>query len=119
MAALERSHAVLRIICDESEHLSRHAVAYILNIGLDTLGDMLAGAILMRQDQMKVLADLTGLPEMYFTRGLDQESYKPVVDLAMELGLTPDQTIQMIKQATEQPARPHAGDGQASRVDQL
>lgn len=111
MGVLERSCHALRVICTESAQVKKVDVAYILGTAVATLNDLLSGTFPIKLEQMRILADLTGLPEVFFLKGLDETSYQPLVDLAMGLGLTPEEAMRRLESA-----RPHQDgeDGQFS-----
>jgi len=123
LGALARFRTVLRIICWESQHITRVVAAYIFGVKLATLDDMLAGTIPYQAEWLQILADLTTLPEMFFRHGAfpeEIEEYVPLIIKLQKQGLSPDQVAERLDRSG-QPARPHheGEDRRAPRLDEL
>jgi hypothetical protein len=73
LGPMERTREVLRLMTRLSRKTTRVVLAYVLDLEVQTLDDMLSGSVPVVHHLMQALADLTTLPESFFKSGVLDE----------------------------------------------
>jgi hypothetical protein len=103
--ALPRLRAVLRLIVNESKHLPRVVLAYVLSMGLDNLDGLLVGTVPPTKEVKEAVEALTTLPSTFFKYGEIEdavllEEYLPAILLAQRAGMTCEALQRLIERAS-------------------
>lgn len=103
----DRLRLVLQQIATSSRKVPRVVLAYVLGIELQTLDRIIHGPFVVAPWMAKAASDLTSLPEDFFVSvssqvlgEMDQlNSYRVVVSKAVQLGITPQDLLDMVERA--------------------
>jgi hypothetical protein len=95
----QRVRQVLRLVAYESRHVPRVVLAWVLDLELRTLDNVISGQHPVMPQHLQAAGHLTALPITAFTHSPADplEQYLPVLHRAMELGVTPQELLEMIE----------------------
>jgi transcriptional regulator with XRE-family HTH domain len=104
MSERERVREVLCLIAQQSKHLPRVVLAWVLDLQVTSADALLLGEYPVMPQHREAAAALTLLAESFFSHGMSAgyEPYIPVFLRALELGISPQELLLLIEAHTVQ-----------------